>query len=77
MVCTIHRWFRWSNIWFASYIDGIESLFEKKYLKKKNSSHTQIVQMVCAIRRWQQQKKKIFFRSGALFAAPGQGPGVS
>ena len=27
MVCTIHGWFRWSNIWFASYTDGIEKKF--------------------------------------------------
>ena len=45
MVCAIHRWLRWSNIWFASYADG--------------------------------NKKNLFFRSGALFTTPGQGPGVS
>ena len=27
MVCIIHRWLRWSNIWFTSYTDGEKKFF--------------------------------------------------
>ena len=36
MVCIIHRWFRWSNIWFASYTDGSDGQIYAHNHRKKN-----------------------------------------
>ena len=57
MVCTIHRWLRWSNIWFASYTDGSDGQIYGLH-------HTQMAQMVKYMRTIIEslfEKKIIFF----------------
>ena len=62
MVCTIHRWLRWSNIWFAPYTDGTDGRTAPRILqfffffRKNFFPHTQMAQMakymVCTIHGW-------------------------
>ena len=59
MVCIIYRWYRWLNIWFASYIDSLDGQIYGLH-------HTQMAQMVKYMRTIIESllafsKKNLFF----------------
>ena len=35
-ILPIHRWYKWSNIWFAPYTDGLDGLHHTQMATKKN-----------------------------------------
>ena len=55
MVCTIHKWLKWSNIWFASYIDGSDG----QIYAHNHRHHHRIAP--CILQIFFFSKKKFFF----------------